>query len=72
MLCLGAMLLSLVSSCGSSKNKNTTENEETTQASAVQVPAFSADSAYLYIERQVAFGPRVPNTDAHRACGEYL
>ena len=25
-----------------------------------------------YIERQVAFGPRVPNTEAHRACGEYL
>lgn len=34
--------------------------------------AFSADSAYSYVARQVAFGPRVPNTEAHRQCGEWL
>ena len=33
---------------------------------------FDADSAYSYVERQVAFGPRVPNTGAHRRCGEWL
>lgn len=33
---------------------------------------FDADSAYSYVERQVAFGPRVPNTEAHRRCGEWL
>jgi len=33
---------------------------------------FSADSAYSYVERQVAFGPRVPNTDAHRKAGDWL
>lgn len=38
----------------------------------VTVPVFSADSAYQYIADQVAFGPRVPNTDPHRACAEYL
>ena len=36
------------------------------------VPQFDADSAYSYVERQVAFGPRVPNSAAHRACGDYL
>ena len=35
-------------------------------------PAFNADSAYAYTARQVAFGPRVPNTKAHVACGNYL
>jgi Zn-dependent M28 family amino/carboxypeptidase len=35
-------------------------------------PAFDADSAYSYVAKQVAFGPRVPNTPAHRACGDYL
>ena len=35
-------------------------------------PAFDADSAYDYIARQVAFGPRVPGTEAHRACAAYL
>ncbi|MDE6011086.1 MAG: M28 family peptidase [Muribaculaceae bacterium] len=34
--------------------------------------AFSADSAYAYVERQVGFGPRVPNTEAHRLAGEWL
>jgi Zn-dependent M28 family amino/carboxypeptidase len=36
------------------------------------VPEFNADSAYHYTAAQVAFGPRVPNTPAHVACGNYL
>lgn len=39
---------------------------------AVVVPIFDADSAYNYVAAQVAFGPRVPNSVAHRACGDYL
>ncbi len=38
----------------------------------VSVPAFNADSAYLYVQTQADFGPRVPNTAAHQACGDYL
>lgn len=33
---------------------------------------FNADSAYNFIARQVAFGPRVPNTPEHEACAQYL
>ena len=29
------------------------------------VPDFSADSAYLYVEKQLSFGPRVPDSEAH-------
>lgn len=39
---------------------------------SVTVPSFSSDSAYLFIEKQLAFGPRVPNSAAHQLCGEYL
>ena len=39
---------------------------------AVTVPAFNSDSAYYFIEKQVDFGPRVPNTPAHHNCGDYL
>lgn len=35
-------------------------------------PPFDADSAYSYIDRQVSFGPRVPNTKAHEQCKVYL
>lgn len=41
-------------------------------ARVVNVPAFDADSAYSYVAGQVAFGPRVPNSEAHRECGDYL
>lgn len=43
----------------------------TATATAPATP-FNADSAYQYVARQVAFGPRVPNTDAHKACARFL
>lgn len=36
------------------------------------VPKFQADSAYAFIENQLAFGPRVPNTREHLKCAAYL
>ena len=40
---------------------------------AAPVPAqFSADSAMASICRQCAFGPRVPGSEAHRRCGDYI
>lgn len=37
-----------------------------------QSPDFNADSAYAFIQKQVDFGPRVPGTEQHTACGDYL
>ncbi len=42
--------------------------QQSTSAKAISpssVPPFDADRAFKDIETQVAFGPRVPNTDAH-------
>ena len=33
---------------------------------------FNADSAYSQIANQVNFGPRIPGTDTHTQCGNYL
>jgi len=41
-------------------------------AKNIPVPVFNADSAYSYTAKQVSFGPRVPGTEAHKACGNYL
>ncbi len=68
LLILPALLLS----CGGNANQNENEAEALTEEVRVSVPSFNADSAYHYIERQVAFGPRVPNTDAHREAGKWL
>lgn len=36
------------------------------------VPVFDQDSAYYYMERQMAFGYRIPNTAAHDSAAVYL
>jgi glutaminyl-peptide cyclotransferase len=36
------------------------------------VPEFNADSAYNFIQQQVDFGPRVPNTEPHRQTRDWL
>ena len=34
-------------------------------------PEFNEDSAFAYIEKQISFGPRVPNTIAHEKCADF-
>lgn len=71
---IAAMLLSIV--VANLKRPTTTKPQTpaTPQAPAVQIktPEFSADSAYLFVKKQVDFGPRVPNSDAHRKCAAWL
>lgn len=60
-----------LTSCGSKSNAaGAAERAE----AAVTPPAveFNADSAYSYVSRQVDFGPRVPGTEAHALCGDWL
>ena len=38
----------------------------------VKVPKFERDSAYNFVGKQVAFGPRVPNSTAHDACRKWI
>lgn len=64
------MLLTAVA-CSSGKASAIQETEETTETKA-DIPTFNADSAYSYLAEQVNFGPRVPNTDAHTRCGDWL
>ncbi len=35
-------------------------------------PPVSQDSAYFFVEAQVKFGPRIPNSSAHKKTGDYL
>lgn len=66
-LFLGASLF--IAACNS---KQQSQSEGQTQTTQTPAPAFNADSAYQYIEQQVAFGPRVPNTAAHQKAGDYM
>jgi glutaminyl-peptide cyclotransferase len=63
-------------SCSTAKTSSSTTAtvNQTAQdpASFKKIPGFSEDSAYGFIERQVAFGPRVPGTAAHQKCSNWL
>ena len=60
----------LGASCGQ-QNKGSKQFVQTTKPE-LETPVFNADSAYSYTDKQVSFGPRVPNTPAHLACADYL
>lgn len=62
-------LIILFWSCG---NESKVKKEVGVPKRIIEVPSFNEDSAYSYIAEQVAFGPRVPNSMAHEACGFYL
>jgi len=62
--------LATLTACPSEKPAETASQPAATAAAAT--PVFNPDSAYAYTAKQVAFGPRVPNTPAHVACGNYL
>lgn len=36
------------------------------------MPQFSADSAFAYVQKQVDFGPRNPNSEGHTQCAEWM
>lgn len=59
-------------SCSGKGNAASSENASTDAPAFTERGAFSADSAYGYVERQVAFGPRIPGSNAHKACREWL
>ncbi|MCS7019838.1 MAG: M28 family peptidase [Cytophagales bacterium] len=44
--------------------------QNTTKLILHPTPEFNADSAYTFVEQQVALGPRVPNTEPHRKAAE--
>ena len=55
-------------SCGGEKISETVQETNNYKP----VPEFSADSAYAFVQKQVDFGPRVPNTAGHRQTKEWL
>jgi len=65
-----AACLLLLAGC---KHKQTAESSTTgVDYTQVVVPTFCADSAYRYTAEQLAFGNRIPGTEAWRKCAVYL
>ncbi len=48
------------------------QEPEAPKVPQVNIPEFQADSAFFFVEKQTKFGPRVPNTNAHKKCAAWL
>lgn len=69
---LGCTLLALTIIWMSCDSAPTSQPDIPAADHSIVVPQFDEDSAYAYVARQVAFGPRVPNTQAHAECAQWL
>lgn len=68
----GLALVSLFIMEGCQSESNQTTNNESVIDSTVALPVFKEDSSFQFIEAQLAFGTRVPNSKGHSACANYL
>ncbi len=55
---------------GCSSNTDIVNSDQPTRV--VEVPVFSADSAFAFVQEQVDFGPRVPNSEEHKIAGDQI
>ena len=65
---LGMGLLLLLVACERQPDKPQTTNPKKPLA----IPEFNADSAFAFVKAQTDFGPRVPATEAHARCAQWL
>ena len=66
------VFLALIITLVACKDSDKTNTEKEKLARVVDVPNFNADSAYSFVQEQVDFGPRIPNTRAHMAAGNKI
>ena len=67
---LVSVAIAMLVSC--EEEPSSTPPIDTTPKKTVTVPAFIVDSAFHYVQKQVSFGPRNPNSMGHEQCKEYL
>lgn len=66
--CLSTVVV--LNSCKNATEKNTDTKEEV--KSNTYAPSVDASSLYTLVEKQVGFGPRVPGSQAHQECGDWI
>ena len=66
--------LALVFSCKMNEDQkpSTIVEEEKGGIDINTLPKFNSDSAYAFVAAQVAFGPRVPNSEGHAQCAAWM
>jgi hypothetical protein len=71
LITLGVLALALTVGCGEESTESKTQST-VPAPKYVDAPIFNEDSAFVYIEQQLAFGPRTPNSKAQEKCALWL
>jgi len=66
------LISSLLLAAACKKGTEATEEPKIDANTPITVPAFSRDSAYAFVQKQVSFGPRVPGSAGHKATQAWL
>lgn len=66
------LILALFFAACQGDSKQTTTAPPKVAVKKIPIPKFDREAAYNYVAKQVEFGPRVPNTPAHKATKEWL
>ncbi len=73
LLAFGSLCLVLgLTQCGNSTETSEEAEPKIEKTITVQSNLFSSDSAYRFIEQQIAFGFRIPGTSEHKNCADWL
>ncbi len=67
-----AACLLLLAGCKHNNSTVEPSGDQSRDYAQVEIPAFSADSAYACVERQLAFGNRIPGSKAWEQCAAWL
>ena len=71
-LLIPAIVFMFFSISCSDSNKKKNKNIKHKEQIFITAPNFDPDSAFYFVKAQTDFGPRVPNTEAHRKCAQFL
>lgn len=69
---LALMVVFVCASCAMSDSGRKGGGERQKKEKQQHYKTFNADSAYTHIARQVSFGPRVPGSEGHAMCRNYI
>jgi hypothetical protein len=72
LLMIACMASFVLFSCHSNTSQEESQNNTAATNKPASIAPFNADSAYGYVQKQVAFGPRIPNTPAHDDCAAWM
>ena len=70
-----ALFATFAISTSCEEDDSSTKGDETLveeKKAPVKIPRFNRDTAFAFVKRQTEFGPRVPNTEAHRQARAWM